>query len=250
MGKRYWAAAFCSMALGACGLETKPEDTILPAEGSRRCFGFESQVFQDGEWVMVYRCVDGCTGAGVCQGPPRPSGQYFAVILDDSRVFASHRSDGGDPCATASAPLYAHGADIDAVGLFRGASLVGYLDVVDYLEGGVCAGAVANTMTDVNQARGAPDGAIDRGFVSLGGGFLTGEFDNSALIQTGYTIVVYEIGKKCGTNTSCGGVDEGYEVFVAEELDCVNRGGYPFSACAIELSDSVAGEATVPVSGF
>jgi hypothetical protein len=200
---------------------------------------------------MAQSCSYCSGGECVADGPGWNERPRFAVILDDSRVFASHRSDGGDPCATASAPLYAHGADIDAIGLFDGATLVGYLDVVDYQEGGICTGTRANTMTDGTQAKGAPDGKIDRGFVSLGGGFLTGEFDNSAFIQTGYTIVVYEVGKKCGTNTSCGGVDEGYEVFVASDLDCVNAGdGYPYSTCGLSLSDTAKGEASIPVPAF
>jgi len=179
---------------------------------------------------------------------------YYAVIVDDSKVFPNHRSAGINPCSTASAPLYAHGAGIDAVGLFDGATLVGYFDVVDYKEGGICDGSTGsprNTMIDETLALGPPDARLDRGFVSLGGGFLIGEFDNAARIMPGDTIVVYEVGKRCGSNTNCGGLDEGYEVFLAEDLDCVNvSNGYPYTACAKKLSDSAKGEATIPVSGF
>lgn len=233
-----------------CGLEAEPEEPRLPADGSRRCFGAESQVFQDGEWVMVYRCLGGCTGAGECPELPTPPVAYYAVIVDDSRVFASHRGDDGDPCETAVAPLYAHGADIDAVGLFRGDDLLGYFQLVDYVEGGVCEGARANTMTDRTRAVGAPDAQVDRGFVSLGGGSLIGEFDFQARILSGDTVVVYEVGTRCGTDEACGGVDEGYEVFVARDLDCVNLGGYPYSSCALQVASDASGEASVPLSGF
>lgn len=69
--------------------------------------------------------------------------------------------------------------------------------------------------------------------------------------RSGYTIVVYEVGKKCGGNTSCGGVDEGYEVFLAEDLDCVNVGaGHPYATCAVSLSERSVGEASIPVPAF
>ena len=175
--------------------------------------------------------------------------KYYAVIVDDSQIFPTHRVVGTDPCATASSPWNAHGADIDAVGLFDGAQLIGYLDTVDYQEGGLCPNK-QNTMTDPDEAKGAPNAKITENFVSLGGGFLTGEFEGAAEIQSGDTLVVYEVGTKCGSNSNCGGVDEGYEVFVAHDIDCVNEGGYPYGSCGIKLSDDAEGEATIPVSGF
>ena len=175
--------------------------------------------------------------------------KYYAVIIDDSQIFPTHRVVGTDPCATASSPWNAHGADVDAVGLFDGSQLIGYLDTVDYQEGGLCPNK-QNTMTDPDEAKGAPNAQITENFVSLGGGFLTGEFEGSAEIQSGDTLVVYEVGTKCGGDTSCGGVDEGYAVFVATDLDCVNEANYPYSSCGIQLSNSAEGEATIPVSGF
>jgi hypothetical protein len=175
--------------------------------------------------------------------------EYFAVIVDDSNIFPTHRVVGTDPCATASSPLNAHGADIDAVGLFDGASLVGYFEFVDYQMGNFCPNK-ANTMTDPNQALGAPNATLTERFVSLVGGFLIGEFQGSPVIQSGDIITVYEVGSKCGNNTSCGGVDEGYEVFVAEDLDCVNTANYPYSSCAIKLSNTAKGESNIPVTGF
>ncbi len=188
----------------------------------------------------------GDTGPGDTTEPDK----YFAVIVDDSQIFPTHRVVGTDPCATASPPLYAHGADIDAIGLFDADLLIGYLDVVDYQEGGICTGNRATGPTDPDQAKGAPNATITERFVSLGGGFLTGEFAGQAQIQSGDTIVVYEVGTKCGNNQNCGGQDEGYEVFVAFDLDCVNEANYPYASCGIKLSDDAEGEATIPVSGF
>jgi len=178
--------------------------------------------------------------------------KYRAVIVTDSQIFPTHRTVGTNPCATASGPLYAHGADIDAVGLFDGNQLIAYLDTVDYQEGGLCNTAPnkPSTMQDPEQAVGAPNATLTERFVSLGGGYLIGEFAGAPDINSGDTIVVYEVGSKCGGKTNCGGVDEGYAVFVATDLDCVNDANYPYSSCGIELSDSAEGEATIPVSGF
>ena len=174
---------------------------------------------------------------------------YFAVIVTDSQIFPTHRTVGTDPCATASSPLNAHGADIDAVGLFSGSSLIGYFDTVDYAEGGLCPNKLS-TMMNPDEAKGAPDASLTEGFVSLGGGWLIGEFSGQPELQSGDTLVVYEVGSKCSGNTSCGGVDEGYEVFVAEDLDCVNSGPYPYGSCAKKMSDDAEGESTIPLSGF
>jgi hypothetical protein len=178
-----------------------------------------------------------------------PTTTYSAVIVDDSAIFPVHRQVGTDPCATAAPPINAHGADIDAVGLFDGANLIGYLDVVDYQEGGLCPNK-QNTMTDPDEAKGAPNATLTENFVSLGGGFLTGEFTGAPQLQSGDTLVVYEVGTKCANDTSCGGQDEGYEVFVATDIDCVNEAAYPYSSCGIRLTDDAEGEATIPVSGF
>lgn len=201
---------------------------------------------------------DGTDGGDVTQ-PDGDTGndtvvttKYFAVIVTDSQIFPTHRVVGTNPCATAAPPLYAHGADIDAVGLFDGNQLIGYLDTVDYEEGGLCNSAPNNpsTMQNPDQAKGAPNASISERFVSLGGGWLTGEFAGAPEIQSGDTIVVYEVGSKCSGDTSCGGVDEGYAVFVATDLDCVNESNYPYGACGVELTASAEGEATIPVSGF
>jgi len=178
--------------------------------------------------------------------------KYFAVIVTDSEIFPTHRTVGTNPCATAAPPLYAHGADIDAVGLFDGDQLIGYLDTVDYQEGGLCNSSPNNpsTMQDSDEAKGAPNAKINENFVALGGGFLTGEFAGAPEIQSGDIIIVYEVGTKCAGNNNCGGVNEGYAVFVATDLDCVNDASYPYSSCGVMLSDDAEGEATLTVSGF
>jgi len=193
--------------------------------------------------------TDTTGGGDTTGGDTIQTTKYFAVIVTDSQIFPTHRVVGTDPCATASSPLNAHGADIDAVGLFDGAQLIGYLNAVDYQEGGLCPNK-QNTMTDSDEAKGAPNASLTENFVSLGGGWLIGEFDGAPELQSGDTLVVYEVGSKCSNDTSCGGVDEGYEVFVATDLDCVNTANYPYSSCAIKLSDQAKGESTIPVSGF
>lgn len=174
----------------------------------------------------------GDTGADV----PAVPLQYTAIIIDDSRIFPTHRADGGNPCATSS--MGAHGADIDAVALMDGPDLVGYLDTVDYEAGTRC--TMDADFTDSDLVKGAPDGQLLEGFVSLGGGWLTGEFDNQALILPTYDVIVYEVGAEQG------GLDEGFELFVAEDLDCVNQ---QRNECAKRIGEG-EGEASFDLRGF
>lgn len=185
--------------------------------------------------------------------------EYYAVIVTDSEIFPTHRKGGActsptesgcNPCATSS--NRAHGADIDAVGLFDGDEVVGYLDNVDYQDGDLCTGAQSNLMTDTDKVKGAPDASLSDGYVSLGGGWLTGEFDDALQITNGLQIVVFEVGSKCAGDDSCGGDDEGYEVFVAPDLDCAAGAGqeYPWANCAVQLGGEAEGESTIPVSGI
>ncbi len=192
---------------------------------------------------------------------PPPDDEFYAVIVTDQEIFPTHRiyqgvqctsptATGCNPCATSSSR--AHGADIDAIGLFDGDEVLGYLDNVDYQDGDLCTGDESNLMTDTDKVKGAPDASISDGFVSLGGGWLTGEFDDALQITNGLQIVVFEVGTKCGSNNNCGGVDEGYEVFVAPDLDCAAGAGqeYPWSNCAEQLGGEAEGEFTIPVSGI
>ncbi len=167
-----------------------------------------------------------------------PPTEYYALIVDDTQRF-----DGR--CATSS--VGAHGADIDAVGLFDGDSLLGYFDTVDVLTGTTCNVAAKYQADD--EVKGAPDGSLTENFVSLGGGKVIGEFTGQIQIMSGYTAVVYEIGDDfCPAGVACVG-DEPYDVYVATDLDCVNQSA---SSCSIKVTggDGAEGEATIPLSGF
>jgi hypothetical protein len=176
-----------------------------------------------------------------------PPTQYFAVIVDDSEEFATHRPAGQDPCATSS--VGAHGADVDAVELRddTGGSL-GFYDSVRLEVGAFCEGndrfdPVADKYRDVAEVKGAADGTLTENFVSLGGGYVIGEFAGTPQVLPGHTIVVYEVG------SDAGGVDEGYTVFVATDLGC-GQGGASRAACQVEVG-SGDGQATITdISGF
>ncbi len=172
---------------------------------------------------------------------------YFAILLTD-------RWD--ERCATSS--VGAHGADIDAIGLFDPAAdtqLVGYAAFARAKTAPPADGECNEYgYGDTDELKGAPDGALTSGFYSLYGGWALVEFDAAAQILDGYTVTVYEIGDDfCGGISSCVG-DEGYDVYVATDLDCVGEGADgtdDTSACQlVQLTgdDGAAGEATIPVS--
>lgn len=220
-GRRGWAGIALGVVSGACwGCDDLGAD--VPREGARRCNGDIAQAWTDGAWSALERCSYGCFGQGYCVSDP-PTGPplvpepepgepaFFAVIIDDSQVFGQAGAMEAERCLVASGPIFAHGADIDAVGLFRGDELLGYLDTVDYREGGLCGSERANTMTDATQAKGAPDARVDSGFVSLGGGYLIGEFEPRTEFVAGDVVVVYEVGRLCGPDRRCDGRNEGYE---------------------------------------
>jgi hypothetical protein len=172
--------------------------------------------------------------------------EYFAIVVDDSKEFPEHRTS-GDPCATSS--VGAHGADIDAVELKdeTGGNL-GYFDSVRLEVGAFCEDndrfePVAAVYRDVEEVKGAPDGKLTENFVSLGGGYVIGEFSGAPVILPGYTVVVYEVG------AAVDGQDEGFTVFVAEGLSCGQNGG-DRTACQVEIG-SGDGQATLTdISGF
>lgn len=173
--------------------------------------------------------------------------EYFAIVVDDSEEFATHRPAGQDPCATSS--VGAHGADIDAVELRdeNGGSL-GYYDSVRLEIGAACENndrfdPVADVYRDADQSKGEPDGTLTENFVALGGGYIIGEFTGAPVILPGYTVVVYEVG------ADVGGQDEGFSVYVAEDLSCGQNGG-DRTACQIKIG-SGDGQATLTdISGF
>jgi hypothetical protein len=189
--------------------------------------------------------TDTSTGGTDTVTPAEP--EFFAVIVDDSAIFPTHRSDGGNPCATSSAK--AHGADLDAVELRddTGASL-GYLDSVRLALGTVCDNdsrfePIADEYRVADEVKGAPDGKLTENFVSLGGGYVIGEFAGAPLILPGYTIVVYEVG------SDEGGQDEGFELFVAEDLSCGQSGG-DRTACQVRIGEGDGRSTFTDLSGF
>lgn len=176
-----------------------------------------------------------------------PTTEYRSIIVDDDGIFQNHRQVGTDPCVTSS--VGAHGADIDAVGLFEsdGETLVSYFDTVQAKLGTTC--DIAAAYSDPTEAKGTPNGSLTANFVSLGGGAIAGEFVDSAQLLEDDVIVVYEVGTKCGNDTSCGGVDEGYHVWVADRQDCLDK---TRASCAFRVTggEGAKGEASVPLTGF
>lgn len=209
--KRYVVVTVTAAALGACEPNVfEPEDTTLY---------IEPEWWNDDTALPI---------------------RYYAVILDDSAQFASHRSDGGDPCATS--PSKAHGADIDAVELLDvdGVTVLDTLVHLYFVAGETCAD---NAFDDLEAAKGAPDGDLDSGFVSLAGGSLTGEFGASSLeILEGYSLRIYEIDDAfCVGVPSCVG-SEGYSVYVATERECTKDD----ADCEPELiTDESRGSSTI-----
>ncbi len=172
---------------------------------------------------------------------------YRSVIIDDDGVFQQHRSD--DVCATSS--LGAHGADIDAVGLFDddGTTLLGYFTTARAKLGTTC--DIAAQHSDPGEATGSPDGTLNTNFVSLGGGAIIGSFGNSITIEPGNVVVVYEIGDDfCAGNPGCVG-NECYQVFLAPDLDCLDGVDGGRTKCQLRITDEDAcGEAAIQLSGF
>jgi len=168
--------------------------------------------------------------------------EYYAVFLED---LSEHR------CATSSSG--AHGADIDAVALWDGNTLVGYLDSIDAERDD--ADCTKHGFEDTAQAKGAPQAnpKLTEGFYSLGFGWLIGEFDGAAQILSGYDVTVYEIDDDACTaaglnpGVNCVG-SEPYAVSIATGLDCVNEADP--NACMVFISDQAEGTATLPLSGF
>jgi hypothetical protein len=168
------------------------------------------------------------------------STQYLAVIVDDTDIFPTHRSDGGNPCATSS--VGAHGADIDAVKLFNDADVeIGTLSNARLAAGTEC--EIAAKYADFNEVLGQPDGTLTENFVSLGGGYVIGEFENAALILPGYSLQVFELGKDVN------GVDEGYEVFVATDLSC-GQSGTSRDGCQVRIGEGKGNGTFNELSGF
>ena len=175
-------------------------------------------------------------GGGVCVDETN----YYAVLVED--IF-------NGKCGSSGAP----GADIDAVELQddEGNSL-GYWDVATMMANPdgdtTCTydaakdtdeNGVDDIYEDASQAEGAPDGTLTTNFVSLYGGWIIGEFANTAdgdelYVMSGDTLVIHEVGK---ANPNVGeGIDEAFSVGVATELDCVNQENWR-ETCYISQGD-------------
>ncbi len=170
---------------------------------------------------------------------------YYAVFVED-------RWNGR--CATSS--VGAHGADIDAIGLWDPSGnpdepeLVGWLEFVDMeFSGNECD---EYGYTDVDEALGGPDASLTKNFFSLSGGWLIGEFESQVEILPHYEITVHEVDDAfCGGYSSCVG-SEGYDVYLATDLDCVNTGPDFRDSCMMQLTGSggAEGSITLPVPDF
>lgn len=179
-----------------------------------------------------------------------PTTAYYAVFLED-RSFGWTIPGTGNPNNCSRSSVGAHGADIDAVALWDGNDLVGYLDTIDAWHDDRCA-AQGYGRDDTDEALGAPNGTLTENFYSLSFGWLIGEFDGQAEIVPGYEMTVYEIDDDFCTTAACIG-SEPYSIYVATDLDCVNTGTDVDDAknlCMVLISDTAEGTATVPLSGF
>lgn len=159
----------------------------------------------------------------------------IAVIVSDEDTFNGH-------CASTQG---ADGADIDAVTLSDADdnSLGGFVNASVH-PGSTC----TVTKTNVEDVKGNPNGNINSGFVSLGGGYVAGVFDHNIYILNNYVISVYEIGDDdCPAGVACVG-DEPYKVFVADSMNC----GGAHASCAFELGSQSGGDSTtvVDLTGF
>ncbi len=159
----------------------------------------------------------------------------IAVIVSDEDTFSG-------PCKST---VGADGADIDAVTLSDADdnSLGGFVNA-SINPGSTC----TVTKKNVEDVKGNPNGNINSGFISLGGGYVAGVFDHNVYILKDYVISVYEIGDDdCPAGVLCVG-DEPYKVYVADSMNC----GGGKASCAFELSSESGGDSTVVVdlTGF
>lgn len=154
---------------------------------------------------------------------------WFGVYIDDTGFTTCKSTNNAD------------GVDLDAVGLFDSAGgLVGYLDFIRGELGTAC----TNDYTDLDQAKGAPDGTLTENYTALVGGYVVGEFEQQFAIGSSDTITVYEVG------SGVGGIDEGYDLYLARELAC-GGSGRPSADCTFLVGDG-EGEGTfnMPAGAF
>ncbi|MEZ4265324.1 MAG: hypothetical protein R3F39_03010 [Myxococcota bacterium] len=162
-------------------------------------------------------------------------------------VFIQDHWDGIN-CGSINPAKMSPGADIDAVELLSGTTILGYFDVVRGETNPTQNAKCDNGFNDPNAAKGAPDATKNyENYFSLYGGWLIGEFAGAAEIQPGDTIKVYELGQSHPLSTE--GADEPYEVWIATGLDCVED-PEPQANCMVQLSTEVLGTATLSVPAF
>ena len=157
---------------------------------------------------------------------------YYAIRVDDS------------PNYTCSPNQKAHGADIDAVGLYDGDVNLGWFQNVTGRIGDAanCVDPVGPSHTNFDLVKSAPDGTLSDGFVALGGGYVIGEFTSRTELVPAYTVQVIEVGVwECG---DIGCTDEPYSVSAATDISCNDN------SCMVLLSDLASGHATIPLWGI
>ena len=108
------------------------------------------------------------TGSDATTGTDTTTGEthYYAIRVDDSPNYACSKNQ------------KAHGADIDAVGLYDGDTSLGWFaDVTGKIgDAANCDDPVGASHTNFDLVKGAPDGTLSDGYVALGGGYVIGEF--------------------------------------------------------------------------
>ncbi|MCB9786929.1 MAG: hypothetical protein H6744_09590 [Deltaproteobacteria bacterium] len=171
---------------------------------------------------------------------PAQDKSYFAVYIQDQWD--------GINCGSSDPSRMSPGADIDAVELITGTTIIGFFDVVRGMSNPTGNTKCANAFDDPNLAKGAPDATKNwENYFSLYDGWLIGEFTNAAEIQPGDTIRIYELGPSHPLSTE--GKDEPYEAYIATGIECVDDLD-PTVNCMIPLSAEALGTATLSVPAF
>ncbi|MEZ4265323.1 MAG: hypothetical protein R3F39_03005 [Myxococcota bacterium] len=166
--------------------------------------------------------------------------RYHAVYIED------HWD--GIGCGSAIQTRMSPGADIDAVELLDGDTILGTFDVVRGQPNPTGDTECENGFSDPSAAKGPPDATQNfENYFSLHGGWLIGEFANALEVTPGDTVKVYELGTSHPLSTE--GADEPYEVWIATGLECVDDPD-PQANCMVQLSAEVVGTGTVAVPAF
>ncbi|MCB9729456.1 MAG: hypothetical protein H6744_08860 [Deltaproteobacteria bacterium] len=169
------------------------------------------------------------------------------VTTTYSAVYIQDQWDGIN-CGSSDASRMSPGADIDAVELLDGTSVIGTFDVVRGMSNPTNNTKCSNAFDDPDLAKGPPDATKNfENYFSLYDGWLIGEFTNAAEIQSGDTIKIYELGPSSPLATE--GKDEPYEAYIATGIDCVDDSD-PTVNCMIQIAATALGTATLTVPAF